>query len=149
VKYLFKMIILTYFIFLTTCITQHDIKTLNASVFETQTIEASLSYSEDMNIIYFKIDNLLYSLTIIDIENDYKIFNLQCKDSNNALLYNGPDLYWIRAEFFNGDIIKTETLYNNTGFMAEYIISKDSLSYGKIGDPLIPPLSLDFEEIQK
>jgi hypothetical protein len=125
---------------LTNCTNQHDTKSLNTGVFETKKIEAELSYSKDMNMkdICFKIDDLLYSLSIIDIENDYKIVNLHCKDANNALLYNGPDLYWIRAEFFNGDIIRTETLYNDNGFTAEYIISKDSLSYGKIGYELTP-----------
>ncbi|MCL2230204.1 MAG: hypothetical protein FWC01_03855 [Treponema sp.] len=135
--YINKLIILSCFILLTNCIEKKEAENpLNGIDTATQ-IKAMQIESYNMKSIYFEVDGMLYVLAILSLEEENKIFDLKIKDANNPLLYNGPNIYTIRAGYYNNDIIHSELLYKDQGYSAKYVISHDCLQYSKLGDELI------------
>ena len=70
-------------------------------------------------IVYFEVDDYLYVLTLINDEQGL-VYNLDVKDKNNPLLFNGPSLYLMRSEFIENERIITESFIGNNGIIIEY-----------------------------
>jgi len=115
---------------LTTCSKQGGIiEEIDTNSYLGIEISAMLSkIDDDTKIVYFEIDELLYVLTIMKIDDD-KIFDIRIKDANNTLLFNGPNLFLIRTEFINGKIFNIEVSNNRGGLSAEYNLSDNNMNY--------------------
>jgi hypothetical protein len=115
---------------LTTCSNKIKENEMDKNGYISKPICAELSYNNfmPMKTIYFEIDNILYSLTVIDGEDENKVFDLRCENINN--LDSVSKSYVMRTEYYD-NYMETTILVDNDGYIAKYLKSESKLEYEK------------------